>query len=342
VADAGFDPAVSGQSINWVGGNLSYFTDQGDLSPIMNGEQADLMVADVFTHWTAIPGVAIQASLNGHLAEDVSGANVVGFPDGTYSIPDDIQPVALSTPLGIVYDFDGKVTDALLGAGAGSIDFCFSNAVFGGSDNFSSNAHITHALVVINGVCAAKNSQMPDVRYRLTRTLGRVLGLGWSQANLNVITRTPPPVADDFEGFPVMHFLDPIGCVPINACYPDADVPKMDDRAALSRLYPGSSAGARIHGSVFFTDASGNAMQPMQGVNVVARRMDSGKPSRQFVATSVSGFAFRGNAATRSTASSTPRGNRSTTSAPTIPSWKVLSILRASKYQTAATVQSIS
>jgi hypothetical protein len=298
VAGAGFDPSVKGQSIHWAGGNLFYFTDQGDLSPILSGGQADLMVADVFTHWTAIPGLALQATLSGHLAEDVSGANAVGFPDGTYSIPDDIQPVALTTPVGIVYDLDGKVTDALLGAGAGSSDFCFSNAVFGGPDNFSFDAHITHALVVINGVCAAKDSQMPDVRYRLTRTLGRVLGLGWSQADLNVITRTPPPISDDFEGFPVMHFLDPVGCVPITVCYPDAEVPKMDDRAALSRLYAAGGNTARIHGSVFFTDARGNAAQPMQGVNVVARRMDSGKPSRQFVATSVSGFAFRGNAGT--------------------------------------------
>src|SRR6266850_5214899 len=296
VAGAGFDPAVKGQSVTWAGGNVQYFTDQGDLSPILSGGQADILVADVLTHWTGVPGVAIRATLAGHLAEDVSGANVVGFPDGTYSIPDDIQPGALSTPVGVVYDFDGQVTDALLGAGAGGIDFCFTNAVFGGPDNFSSDAHLIHALVVINGVCIADTSKLPDVRYRMTRTLGRVLGLGWSQANPNVITRNPPPIADDFEGFPLMHSLDPVGCIPINICYPDAELPKMDDRASLGRLYQGSPATARIHGSVFFTDSSGNPGQPMQGVNVVARRIDSGQPSRQFVAASVSGFAFRGNA----------------------------------------------
>jgi len=296
VAGSGFDPSVKGQSLTWAGGNLQYFTDQGDLSPILRGGQADVMVADVFTHWTTIPGVAISATLAGHLAEDVSGANVIAFPDGTYSIPDDIEPGALSTPVGIVYDYDGLVTDALLGAGAGGLQFCFSNAVSGGVDNFSSDAHLIHALVVINGVCVADTSQVPDVRYRLTRTLGRVLGLGWSQADINVITRNPPPVPDDFEGFPLMHFLDPVSCVPINICYPDAEVPKMDDRAALGLLYPANPATARIHGSVFFTDSGGNPAQPMQGVNVVARRIESGQPSRQFVAASVSGFTFRGNA----------------------------------------------
>ena len=34
VAGAGFDPAVKGQSLTWPGGNVQYFTDQGDLSPI--------------------------------------------------------------------------------------------------------------------------------------------------------------------------------------------------------------------------------------------------------------------------------------------------------------------
>ena len=37
-------------------------------------------------------------------------------------------------------------------------------------------------------------------------------------------------------------------------------------------------------------------MQPMQGVNVVARLMVLGQPSGQYVATSVSGFLFCGNA----------------------------------------------
>jgi hypothetical protein len=296
VAGSGFDPAAKGQPITWTNGNVQYFTDQGDLSPILSGGQADVLVADVFTDWTSIPGTTLTVTQAGHLAEDVSGANVIGFPDGTYTIPDDIQPTALPTPLGVVYDIDGQVTDALLGQGAGGVDFCFSNTVYGGPDNFSSDAHLMHALVVINGQCVAVTSQLPDLRYHLARTLGRVLGLGWSQANFNVINRNPPPGTGDFEGFPLMHFLDPVGCVPVFACYPDAEVPKMDDRATLGRLYPAASNTARIHGSVFFTDSNGNAAQPMQGVNVVARRMESGQPSRQSVVASVSGFAFRGKA----------------------------------------------
>jgi hypothetical protein len=284
VAGSGFDAAVQGQPLIWPNGQVQYFTDQGDLSPVLNGSQADAFVADAFTRWTSTTGVTLTTTLAGRLAEDVSGANVIGFPDGTYTVPADIQPGALSTPVGIVYDRDGKVTDALLGIGAGGVSFCFTNAVSGGLDNFSTDGHLAHALVVINGVCAANNALLPDVRYRLVRALGRVLGMGWSQANLNVILRNPVPGADDFQGFSLMHFLDPVGCVPIGACYPDADVPKMDDRAMLRRLYAAAPRNpelqqpqatvTRIHGSVFFTDASGNRAQPMQGVNVVARLID--------------------------------------------------------------------
>ena len=134
-------------------------------------------------------------------------------------------------------------------------------------------------LVVINGVCAATSAQLPDVQYRLVRVLGRTFGLGWSQANVNVLTRAPAPTSADFAGFPVMHFPDPMNCVPISVCYPNAGVPTMDDIDALARLYPGSvnpQPAGRIYGSVYFTDASGNAVQPMQGVNVVARLIDLG------------------------------------------------------------------
>jgi len=299
VAGSGFNSQVQGQPVTWAGGNVTYFTDQGDLSPLLTNAQADVFVASTFSSWTAISGVALAVAQGGHLAEDVNGTNVIGYPNGTYSIPADIQPTALTTPVGIVYDYDGQVTEALLGVGAGGLDDCFTNAVYGGPDNFSSGGSIIHALVVINGVCAATTSQLPDVQYRLTRILGRVLGLDWSQANLNVITGNPPPTAGDFEGFPLMHFLDPVNCVPISRCYPDAAVPKMDDRSELRRLYPAAAQPqtASIQGNVYFTNAAGNLAQPMQGVNVVARLIDgNGNPSRQFVATSISGFAFVGDA----------------------------------------------
>ena len=299
VAGSGYNPGVEGQSLIWANGSVQYFTDQGNLSPILTSAQADAFVATAFSAWTSIAGAALTASQVGHLNEDVNGSNIETNGEGVVTAPADITPSATTTPVGIVYDYDGTVTDALLGEGAGSPDDGFTNAVYGGPDNFSAAGNIVHALVVINGVCAATSTQLPDVQYRLVRVLGRILGLGWSQANVNVQTRNPAPSSADFAGFPVMHFTDSTSCVPITACYSNAAVPTVDDIDALTRLYPGSGnpqATGRLYGSVYFTDASGNALQPMQGVNVVARLMVLGQPSRQYVATSVSGFAFCGNA----------------------------------------------
>ncbi|MGH9505004.1 MAG: IPT/TIG domain-containing protein [Terriglobales bacterium] len=306
-----FDPAVKGNPLTWNHGVVTYYTDQGNLSPVLPGASADAFVADAFSRWTTIATAAVSAVRGGQLAEDVSGSNVspVG---GIIILPTDIRPAATNLPVAIVYDADGAVTNALLGQGAGSASSCFSNAAYGGVDNFSSDAHLLHALVVLNGVCAQTSTQLPDMKYRLVRVLGRLLGLDWSQLNINVFTRSPAPAPADYAGLTLMHAMDPISCVPISLCYSNADQPKMDDRAALSRLYPVTAQNqatfpgkqlffensVRIHGSVYFADINGQPAQPMQGVNVVARWIDpaTSQPSRTLAASSVSGFLFRGNA----------------------------------------------
>ncbi|HXK05762.1 MAG TPA: IPT/TIG domain-containing protein, partial [Verrucomicrobiae bacterium] len=307
-----FDSATPGTPILWASGAIGYYTDQGDLSPALPEATANAFVADAFTRWSSIATAAVSATRAGQLDENVSGSNLFPNGDGTITMPPDLVPATTTKAIAVVYDADGAVTDALLGSGAGSTSNCFvpadGNAVFGGPDSFSPDAHLAHALVVINGNCVpagASASQIQDVKYRLVRILGRVLGLDWSQANLD------PPAQDD-AGFPVMHAFDPVSCVPISSCYVNADQPKMDDRAALSRLYPVTQANlaafpgktlfqpstVRIHGSVYFVDANGQPAQPMQGVNVVARLIDGANPlnSRTYVASSVSGFLFRGNA----------------------------------------------
>jgi len=126
----------------------------------------------------------------------------------------------------------------LIGSGAGDPSQCFSNAAFGGNDNYGSLATYQHALIVINGQCAQQTSQLPDVQYRLVRVIGEVLGIGWSQLNPNVLTGAPVPTSDDYAGFPVMHFTDPTNCIPITRCYVNPYQLAMDDVATISRLYP--------------------------------------------------------------------------------------------------------
>jgi len=309
-----FNSSAMGQPINWSLGTLNYFTDQGDLSPILPNSAANTFVASAFSKWTSVSTAALTATNAGQLAEDVNGSNIAVNSEGIVTAPADITPSATQTPVGIVYDFDGSVTNALLGTGAGDTSQCFSNAVYGGADNFSTGGNFLHALVVINGQCAQQTSQLTDVEYRLVRVLGEVIGVGWTQVNLNVVTGKPPPTSDDIAGFPIMHFVDSPSCLPITKCYANPYQLASDDIAELSRLYPVSSGGAssaRIHGSVYFVDRLGAIAQPMQGVNVFARWIDpsAGLPSHKYGVSSVSGFLFTGNAGNPITGLSDPLGN---------------------------------
>ena len=264
-----FNPEAKGTALTWAQGSIRYYSDQGNLSPLLPGPSADAFVADAFSRWTSIPTAAISATRAGQLAEDVNGSNVFANGDGTITLPSDILPAAVNQPVAVVYDADGSVTDALVGQGASATSFCYTNAVLGGADNFSPDAHLIHALVILNGNCAQTSAQLPDLKYHLVRVLGQVLGLDWSQVNVNVVAGNPPPSAADYAGFSLMHAADPSFCVPVSKCYPagvDPTVPKMDDQAALSRLYPVTALNqssfpgkqifsantVRIHGSVYF------------------------------------------------------------------------------------------
>jgi hypothetical protein len=320
-----FNSSMSGQPLIWPLGQITYYTDQGDLSALMPNVSANALVADAFSQWTAVPTAAIAAASGGQLAEDVNGTNVLVSSDGSISMPADIQPTATGTPVGIVYDYDGSVTDALIGSGAGDSSQCFGNAVFGGDDNYGELATYQHALIVINGQCAQLSTQLTDIEYRLVRVIGNVLGVGWSQLNTNVITGNPRPTSDDFAGFPVMHYQDPLNCIPITLCYPNPYQLAADDVAEVSRLYPVtagnqssytnkqifSTTTASIHGSLWFTNPSNGSTQSMQGVNVLARWIDpsTGLPSGRYAASSVSGFLFTGNAGNPITGFSDPLGD---------------------------------
>lgn len=305
----GFNPDVVGKPITWANATLSYYTDLGELSPVLTQESANTFVADAFSRWTSVTTASLSATRGGALAQDINGSNVT-LNGGAIAMPADIQATATNRPVGVVYDQDGSVTDALLGAGAGGSSFCASNAVYGGVDAYTLDAHFAHALLVLNGNCAQTSADLPTFRYRLLRAVGRVLGVGWSQLNDNVRTGTPAPTGSEVLGFPLMHPRGPT-CGVVPDCLTNSDQLRMDDRAALAALYPANPAtGIRIRGRVFFTNERGQPGQPMQGVNVVARWIDpaNNQPSAVFAAASVSGFRFRGNDGNPVTGRVNPQG----------------------------------
>lgn len=89
VAGAGYNRGVEGQSMLWTSATVQYFTDQGDLSPILTNAQADSFVAAAISAWTTAAGVSLTVTQGGHLAEDVNGGDIQG-QFGVITAPADI------------------------------------------------------------------------------------------------------------------------------------------------------------------------------------------------------------------------------------------------------------
>src|SRR5512142_1601971 len=53
-----FDPTVTGQPLVWPQGIFTYYTDQGDLSPILPNSAANSLVGDAFNQWSVVPTAA--------------------------------------------------------------------------------------------------------------------------------------------------------------------------------------------------------------------------------------------------------------------------------------------
>ncbi len=298
-----FDPSTLGQPIVWKNGVVSYYTDLGDLSPTVTQAQANAMVAAAAARWSGIPTAALQINAAGSLAEDINGTNFFSSPNGLV-MPPDVQSTATGTPLGIIYDADGSVLDALQGQGASDPDSCNVNAVTTLVDNFSTSAKIAHALMIVNGLCAADADHIALLQYELLRGFGRILGLDWSQANDQMFPGNTTP--DGLLGWPLMHPVEKLCNSNGNPCMTGTIAPRTDDVAALNRLYPVNVGNAEnfagktvtatatisIQGTISFRTGQG-----MQGVNVVARPLIPGtdNPDMRYPAAAVSGQLFIGN-----------------------------------------------
>lgn len=296
-----FDPAVKGQPIHWAGGAVSYFVDQGPLNDAIDNAHATAMVDAAAALWNAVPTAAVSLVRQGSLNEDVSGANATA---GTLSLtaPSDVSPSATAYPLGIVFDSDGSVLDTTLGPSASDLTNCETNGVVVWVDNIRPDASIAHALMILNGRCAATPDQVAMIRFLLTRAFGQVLGLGASQVNPHALSAGDAGAA---QAWPIMQpgsgACGPAGGV----CIPNAATLSLDDVASLNRLYPVTAANQAsypgklltalntisIDGTITFRDSTG-----MQGVNVVARPLDpAGNPLEPYTVTAVSGAYFAGN-----------------------------------------------
>ena len=294
-----------GEPVGWYTSSLTYFTDPGDLSPTVNHGTADQLVASAAAVWN-VPMTSLVLSQGGQLAEHVTGAMLSGGATGVVTLPADVQSANWRTiPLAVLYDTDGSVIDALLGAGGSDPSGCLQNGVVESVDLFGSTGTIEHAVLILNGRCtgAAPELQL-QMKYQLVRAFGRVLGLGWSQLNDNVFTNTPTPTYAQAQHWPVMHPIDVI-CGPYTyQCMPDPFTLRADDISGLAQLYfldqgqgaaiPGKQDSLQkaelFSGIVYMPNGQG-----MYGVNITSRRnpfpTSYVEPWQETSA--VTGFAFR-------------------------------------------------
>ena len=153
-----FNPAALGQPVHWAGGLVEYYVDQGPLNASVTNQQATAMVDAAAALWSAVPTAAVTLIDKGPLNEDVSGSHILANSSGQITQPSDITPVATNYPLGVIYDSDGSVIDAIFGATTSQPDNCQDNGVLVWMDNLKPDATIAHAVILLNGRCATNSN----------------------------------------------------------------------------------------------------------------------------------------------------------------------------------------
>jgi hypothetical protein len=309
-----FNPGVVGQPLHWAYGQLNYYVDQGPLNSSVTNAQAKAMVDAAAALWSAIPTAGVTLTDMGALNEDVNGANILisgtNFTVtneqtsqlGVIIEPADVTPSATSYPLGIIFDADGSIINALFGAGVSQQNSCQNNGVYVWIDNVNPDSTIAHGIILLNGLCATNANLLAMMSFELERAFGRILGLDYSQVNPGAATNGE---VNGMLGWPVMQPISGLCGASGGACIPNPSVLRWDDIAALNRIYPITAANlssfpgkqltaantVTIQGTITFKTGAG-----MQGVNVVARPLDSsGNPLYQYTVTVVSGASFNGN-----------------------------------------------
>ena len=309
-----FNPGVLGQPIRWAGGQLNYYVDQGPLSSTVTNQQATAMVDAAAALWSAVPTAGVTLTDMGPLNEDVSGANIVVSGTnftvtneqidqlGQISQPADVTPSATQYPVGVIFDADGSVINALFGSGASDPTSCQYNGVWFWLDNINPDATIAHAILLLNGLCATNSNMLEMMSFELERAFGHILNLDYAQVNPGALQNGEP---GGTQGWPVMQPISGVCGSTGGLCIPLPSVLHSDDIAALNRIYPITAANlssfpgkqltaastVSIQGAVTFATGVG-----MQGVNVVARPLDSnGNPLYEYTVTYASGASFNGN-----------------------------------------------
>ena len=284
-----FNPAVLGQPVHWANGQVNYYVDQGPLNSFRHQPAGH-------GHGRCGGGPLERRSHRRRHAHRQGRAerrrqrrqhsSAVNFRPARSPQPADVTPSATNYPLGVIFDADGSVINAIFGAGASQPNSCQNNGVYVWMDNVNPDATIAHGSSCSTASAPPTPTCSQMMSFELERAFGRILGLDYSQVNPGALTNGE---TGGTHGWPVMQPLSGVCGASGGACIPNPTVLRWDDIAALNRIYPITAANlasfpgkqitaantVSIQGTISFRTGYG-----MQGVNVVARPLDAnGNPA---------------------------------------------------------------
>ncbi len=268
-----YDPAnripYAWNMASWPNGLVPIYTDLGSLGPLTN-EQARSLVVNAAWEWSSVPTSSFRAVVAGDFASlglgDITSANI-GSIIGTFN----------GGGIHVVYDDDGSILSNYFGVPPTSV-----LGITDIEDVAADSAEVLEAYMVLSG---------PGVRLDdpngtgfagvVTHEMGHALNLAHSQANGATLPSTdldppqPPGCGAPWTGAPndtqcetMYPFITP---EPGATGEFMASVHQLDDKAALSDIYPAlgwPQATGTIRGQIL--DSSGN---PVIGINVIARNV---------------------------------------------------------------------
>ena len=238
------------------------YTDLGKLGTL-DSQAIGAQVANAFAQWTNVETADFEATIVGDFA-------TIGLPDIVAQNAASIIGKDNGGGIHVIYDDDGSLLKNFLGA---------DDSVLGmATPEFGVGPVVTESWVVLNGVPTAYGSSANYVGV-VTHEAGHAIGLAHSQTNGESVGwhEEPGPYAcaapwsgrPSFATVETMHPTIRLW----ETGLPMGSVDMLDDRAALSNLYPAAgwpASGASIHGRILGLDGKTG----LTGVNVIARNLD--------------------------------------------------------------------
>ena len=289
------DTGKTGKAVVWKNPQAITYNPEtgGGLSATKDNATSRQLVSDLFSKWSAVTlqgkSVVSIAVVEGTGLGDVTSTNIKDHfaycPPGN-SCGDQTCPATKTTgfncgtagtsahPTPVIFDDDGKITDAINGSGAKSEILGFAGPRLTERDA-SGDLKIVEGQAVLNGlfINGSKGTGDPadvsddDFKGAIFHELGHLLGLDHSQVNHDSYDAVKAGNASEAQYIETMF--------PIFIEGADILSPAKDDIVALATLYPTAdftSGFCTLQGKILQSDST-----EFQGANVIARNVISSK-----------------------------------------------------------------